>query len=808
MARSGGKMMHSRMRIRDAIPSRRTALAIAVSAVLGGSQGVSGQGLEEIVVTATKREANLQEIPMSVTAFTSDDISKRGFKAFDDYAKHIPGLAIARREPSGSSIVFRGVAASGIQFASNPSSGIYLDEQPITAAGFNPDPRLIDIERLEALSGPQGTLFGDASQSGTLRIITNKPDADQLEGWIDGSASFVDGGDGGYDVSGMANIPLIEGELALRIVGFHSEEAGYVDNVLGTSPGGTFNNLDVVASNVNTTTYYGGRVGLRWTPNDDWTVDATAVFQDVQAEGFGDTDFNRGNALEQVRFQDEQQDENWYQLALTVEANLGFADVLVTGSVFDREVRYDADATDYQFAFQQIHDNTEAYYNAAFATVGYNYINFYDFGGDPRGLATEDVTKNKRWTIEGRIATPADSDSRWQGLVGVFYNKTKSNTLFTSDNTGFGVSPAFYYLNYNGASINGLPPGSFAPTDNWFFGAYDQDIDNLAIFGEVSFDVTENLKITAGGRWFRVERDTTTFLGGLMQSTSPDPLTDFVTTNDSATETENDWVPKVNVTYNIDDDKLVYFTYSEGFRSGGANALRPNSIIPRQFSSDFLTNYEFGAKTTWLDGRLRLNVTGYIMDWNDIQIQVNDPQPTVFQLGIVNFPAAEITGVEVAFAAALIEGWDISGSFAYNDAEIAQDAELFPGVGAPVMASAGAPLPITPDWKASVGVEYTFPTQFLTATPYARFDFTHQGESINALTGLEATVVSPPPTIQEEYQSGNFRVGLETDRWTASLFINNIWDARGRDFVNNRWAKRRSTVSQPRTFGVNVRRRF
>ena len=345
--------MTNSQRRANSFPSRRRAIAVAISTVLVGAHGVNAQ-IEEIVVTATKREANLQDIAVAVTAFTSADIQRRRFEGLDDYANFIPSLSFGSREPGGTSVVFRGVAASGIQYGTNPSSGVYLDEQPITAAGINPDPRLIDIERVEAVSGPQGTLFGDASQSGTLRIITNKPDASEFESWIDVSGSKVDEGDFGYDVSAMANIPLVKDTLALRLVGFRSEEAGYIDNVLGTSPGGTFTNANRVSDDVNTVEYTGGRVALRWLVNDKWTVDATAIFQDVQADdGFGDVNFG-GRDLEQVRFQPESMDEDWYQLALTVQGETPFGDLLVTGSFFDRDFRYDADATAYMAAFQQI----------------------------------------------------------------------------------------------------------------------------------------------------------------------------------------------------------------------------------------------------------------------------------------------------------------------------------------------------------------------------------------------------------------------------------------------------------------------
>src|SRR6056297_914848 len=405
----------------------RSAIAAAVSAALAGPSAFAqtqGDAIEEIVVTATKREESLADIPMSIRAFTTDDIVRQGLEGLDDYVGKIPSLALARREPAGNSVVFRGVAASGIQFGTNPSSGIYLDEQPITAAGLNPDPRLVDIQRVEALSGPQGTLFGDASQSGTLRIITNKPDPTAFDAWVELEANQVSDGDAGYDVSGMLNVPLAEDRLALRLVGFTAEEAGFIDNVLGTSPGGTYTNEEFVEDDINTTTISGGRAALRWFPNDRWTVDTSAIFQSTEADGFGDTDFDR-SGLEQVRFFDERFEEDWYQLALTLEGSTGIGDFLFSVSYFDRDLQYDADGTDYMFAFQQISDAYEAEYTAANGTDHDFY--FYDFGGDVvRGFNIEE-DDSTRFSIEARWSTPEIDDSRWRGIVGLFYQKLEND---------------------------------------------------------------------------------------------------------------------------------------------------------------------------------------------------------------------------------------------------------------------------------------------------------------------------------------------------------------------------------------------
>ncbi|TDJ45216.1 MAG: TonB-dependent receptor, partial [Gammaproteobacteria bacterium] len=199
----------------------KQALGLAISAACAGIPAAQAQAvIEEIIVTSTKREANVQDIPMSITVLTDADIVHQGFKQLDDYIGQIPALSFARREPGGTNVIMRGCAVSGIAFADTATTAVYLDEQPITVAGINPDPRMVDIQRVEALSGPQGTLFGDASQCGTLRILTNKPDTTEFDSWVELTGMTVEHGSTGYDLSAMVNIPLAGNKLALRLVGF------------------------------------------------------------------------------------------------------------------------------------------------------------------------------------------------------------------------------------------------------------------------------------------------------------------------------------------------------------------------------------------------------------------------------------------------------------------------------------------------------------------------------------------------------------------------------------------------------------
>ena len=737
-------------------------------------------GLGEVIVTATKRAERLQDVSESISAFDTTDIAMRGLDKIDDVAKYIPGLSLAQREPGGTTIVFRGVASSGIQFGAVSSSALYLDEQPITQSGRSPDPRFIDIERIEALRGPQGTLYGASSQSGTLRVITNKPDASGFDAWAEAQVNQVEDGDTGYDISAMLNIPLAD-RLALRLVGFAAEDAGYIDNVLSTSLGGTFDNADVVEEDINSIETTGARAALRLEASDNVDLTLGLIYQDLTANGHGDMSRGAGD-LNQRRFENEGLEDEWYQAALTLNASTGIGDLTIAASYFDRDFFYEADASAYEFSFNQS-----------------GYV-VYDFGGDPRGFATNDEV-TEITTFEARLQSNNDAGSRWSWLGGVFYSKEESHTQFNSFVRGYADTPAFAYFQYYNAY-----DALLEPTDQWWLGVYDTELEQIAVFGEVSLDVSENFTITAGGRWFEYDR---TF--DLLQE-APLGFQGFSRTDAQTRTKDDDIVGKINLTYRIDDDRMVYFTWSEGFRNGGANPVRPNSVLPREFSPDTLTNWELGAKTEWLDNRLRLNVAAYHMSWDDFAVQIEDPQPAVFQLGFVNLPTAEIDGFEAEFTFAVNDAWQIDATLGYNDAQISEATVLAledeNGNVFTREVEKGARLPLTPEWSGALGIEWRGRGQLMNAQPFARLDLAYVGEVVSNLEGFESVVGQAGASTLADYGTGDFRIGLEGERWTGSLFVDNVADERAVTFRNNRWAKPRFSIIQPRTYGLQLRYHF
>jgi len=818
----------NRARKPNALHGQKRALVTAISAALASAQSAIAQetppppaGLEEIVVTATKRAERLQDVPISVTAFGTEEIEKRGFDGIKDYAAFVPSLSFSTREPGGTSVIFRGVATSGISFASNSSSAIYLDEQPITSAGDNPDPRLVDIERIEALSGPQGTLFGASSQSGTLRIITNKPNTQEYDAWVDVGASTVEEGDTGYDISAMVNVPLVEDKLALRFVGFKAEEAGYIDNVLGQSPAtcpshlqpvmgcsGPFNNAPHfdnsanVESDINAIEYLGGRGALRWDINEDWSLDFTALFQNTAVKGFTDLDPGVGD-LEQVRFENEELTDDWWQVGVTLGGDVGFADAVVSLAYFERNFRYEADNTTYEFNFGQF---------AAYS--GYLWYDFSPFdpnnfppadpaelGGDPRGIAF-DHRKDDRTSLEARLSS--HGESRWSWIAGIFYNKESGHTTFDAFMRGYDQTNSFQYYSYYEVGLSGQP---LDPTEVWFLGIYDTSLEEGAVFGEVGYDLTDHFTVTAGGRWFQYDE---TF--SLIQN-QPTDFSGYTLLDRETKSDDGDFVSKLNLSYKFDEGRMVYFTWSEGFRNGGSTPVRDRSVLPGTYQPDLLTNYELGAKTEWLDRRLRLNLTAYYMTWDDIQIQVEDPQPGVFALAVVNFPEAEISGGDAQLEWLALDNLTLGATLSYNDAQLAESSTLcFPNPpGADVClptVEKGTPLPLTPDWKATFNLDYGFSQQLLNAAPFFRFDYSYIGEAVNSLAGFESITFGIRSNVLDAYDEANLQIGLESDRWTATFSVENIWDERAEQFINNRWGSPRISINQPRTIGLTFRYGF
>jgi outer membrane receptor for ferrienterochelin and colicin len=412
-----------------------TPVAYAVSFALTGHYAPAALAqtpsadLDAVIVTARKREETLLDIPQEIQTLSQQQLERANLGTVEDFSRFVPSLTVNGVAPGRSAIYFRGVADDSSSFIADSSAAIYLDEQPLTQSALQPEVRLVDIERIEALPGPQGTLYGASSQSGTLRYITNKPDPTGFHADVSVDGHSVDKGDEGYEVSGVLNLPVGD-NTAIRLVGFTARDAGFIDNVLGESLGGTFDNADVVEEDVNHIEYVGGRAAVRWLAGDNWTVDAGVVHQQMDANTYAEDNVVRtGGEYTNVRFLDEDREDEWTQLSLTLQGDLGWGQFTSASSYFTRDISYFQDNTDYTF-----------YLSNAF---GVYYAN-YDLGPDPRGLGWYDRDYADRFAQEFRLQGETE---RVTWIAGLFYEKLENGFDFLTRVEDYENTPSFQFWN-------------------------------------------------------------------------------------------------------------------------------------------------------------------------------------------------------------------------------------------------------------------------------------------------------------------------------------------------------------------------
>lgn len=784
---------------REELPVK-SALAAAVSVAVAGyadevqAQGATTSGIEEITVTARKREESLQDVSASIQAMTGEDLKRQGLLNLEDTIRMIPSMSSVGATAGANKIIFRGVSDNPGAFIAASSAALYVDEQPLTQFSINPEPRMVDIERVEALAGPQGTLYGDSSQSGTLRIITNKPDPSGFSAAADFMLRTGDDSDASHEVSGVLNMPLVDDKFAIRLMGFTAHDGGFVDNVLGVSPmQGTKDNSNVVEDDFNGVDHVGGRLAAKWFVNDDWSAMLSTIYQKSEADGRNDYDPTVGD-LKTVKFFKDTRDDEWTQAALTVEGRIGNVDVISITSYFDRDIDYVFDRTEYSAYFNY---NTCPYY-AAYCWSG---STLYD--QDTVGFNTL-VQENERFTQELRLSQTGEN-YRW--VVGAFYEDKSEHWEYRAITPEFLSTLSYYYWTVG----LGYTPSNTDPS--WWLSVDDTDWDQWAVFGNFSYDFNEQLSGEIGLRYFDQDMDRTYFVDKpfiIAPGVWPD-VTNPQGGND-------DVVPKLTLTYRLDEEKMVYALYSEGWRAGGANRNRtPFTFLPQSYEPDKLKNYEIGAKTRWLDGKLQVNATVFYGEWEDYQIEVVDPSDRVcgpteipdvdlcgqpFQVMVANVGDAEQTGVELEVRAAPSDRLDLGLNLAYVNAETAED--FF--VTTPV--AKGTQLPNVPEWKFNGYAQYTWPV-FNDKNMYVRGQYSWQDESRNQLEDFphEPGVSNNATFIQSSYGILDLKAGLQSVEWTLEAFASNVTDERANlfdspYFFDTFFGGRRVNTNRPREFGV------
>ena len=747
------------------------AYAHAASLALTGSYAPSAfaqdatAGLEVVIVTARKREETLLEIPQEIQAIGQQEMERANISTVQDLQRFVPSMTYIATTPGVATIYFRGVADGSSSFTADSSAAVYLDEQPLTQSQLQPEVRLVDIERIEALPGPQGTLYGSSSQSGTLRYITNKPDPSGYYADVRLNGNTVDHGDSGYGLSGVLNLPVGE-NTAIRLVGFSARDAGFIDNVRGESLGGTFDNADVVDKDANAVEYLGGRAAVRWLAGENWMVDVSVAYQQLDANtNTEDNVLRAGRELAVVRFLDEFRSDAWTQLALTLHGDLGWGVLTSATSYFTRDIDELRDNTDDRFYTSGLADpilctDDPTWLNCAFA-----------YGPDPAGLGAQNKEVTNRVAQEFRI-TGATKETTW--IAGLFYEHMEDRFEYFSRVENYEDTQAFDFWN----SEHGVQPGTTDNSDYSLKG--DQVTEQIAVFGELGYSPNDRLTFTAGLRWFDHTRERGFFFY------QPNGNVAYGLGENKAST--SDITKKLSVQYNISQDAMVYALFSDGFRAGGRNDTAPGGVLPADYDPDFLDNYELGFKSRWDGGRYTFTFTAFKMKWEDYQVEAVDPGalPEFFVIMVTNIGNAEIEGISADSTAHLGDSLDIGLNFQLLDPRVTQGNAL-------VGAQTGDRLPFSPEEKGAVWLEYTFPREIAGGHVYNRFQWTYTGKMLNGVS---------QPSTQPAYQISDFKVGFETEDWEIYAYVDNLTNERA-ILVDAQFALPGTVlINSPRTWGL------
>ncbi len=752
------------------------------------AQDASGVSLEEVVVTAQKRSENLQDVPVSIQALGEAKLEQLQIANFVDYVKYLPSVSFTTAGPGFSQVYMRGVASGAVpnHSGSLPSVGVYLDEQPITTIQGALDVHVYDIARLEALAGPQGTLYGASSQAGTLRIITNKPSTAGYSAGVDVEVNQVDGDDTGHVEEAFVNIPLSD-TVAVRLVGWNQETAGYIDNVKGTrtytrgdtDPTNdlTISNAGIASDNYNGTITRGYRAALRAELGENWVITPQVMGQRTKTSGIFAYDPSVGD-LKVTHFYPEASDDKWTQAALTIEGQIANLDVTYAGSFLKRDVDTRSDYTDYSYFYDQ---------------VGYGFYWTNDTGGlaNPSQYITgHDGYKKESHEI--RIATPDDKRLRFIG--GVFYQRQQHNIK--------------QRYKIDGISTDIEVPGY---SDTIWLTAQQRVDRDYAAFGEATFDITPKLTAMAGVRFFKADNSLEGYFGFASAAANcfrTGGVNGAPCTNLDKRVKETGNSPKLTLTYKFDSNKLAYVTYSKGFRPGGIN--RRGTLPPYQ--ADYLKNYEFGWKTSWMENRVRWNGAAFIEDWQNFQFSILGPSGLT---EIRNANQARIKGLESDVTLAVARGFTINASAAYTDAKLtANYCGSTDTAGNPItdcaspQAPDGASLPLTPKFKANLTARYDFDLG-----PYESFI---QASMVNQTGNWTELRTADRNTMgrQAGYTLLDVSGGMTRDDWSMSVYIKNLTDKRaslGRYAecaVSTCGPQPYVVPNQPRTIGLKVGRKF
>jgi iron complex outermembrane recepter protein len=762
--------------------------------------------LEEVVVTAQKRTEDLQKVPISLQVLSGETLQEHQVTSFDDYAKFLPSVSFQSLGPGQSQIYFRGIASGGdgLHAGSLPATGVYLDEIPVTTVGNTLDVHTYDIARVEALAGPQGTLYGASSLSGTLRIITNKPDPTAFSAGYDVKGDKYGKGNGGGQVEGFINVPLSD-KMAIRLVGFYDHQGGYINNVysqdtigFGVPDAGipntpvAYDNSPVVKARQNPVDTYGGRAALKIDLNDNWSIMPQLIAQGQQAQGDFTFDPRKGD-LNVSDYHSSNNQDRWYQSAMTVEGKVANFDVVYSGGWFQRKVDNTVDYSGYTIGYDaaaQLPGATANY--DRFVTPAGTLANPFQY--------TANHDKYTKMSHELRVSSP--QDYRFRATAGLFYQRQTDliRAEFRADDL-----PLSY-------AVDGSP-------DILYLSQQIRVDRDYAAFTEMNFDVTSKLKLTAGIRKFYVNNTLYGFFGfnsGNSGEGSCNPAVSAATIipnflpciNTDKKVVQNGETHKISVAYQFDNDRMMYATYSTGFRPGGNN----RRVGVASYGSDTITNLETGWKTAWLDNRIRFNGALFYERWKGVQLAVTGANGIT---SIVNVGTAAVKGIESEVSWLALDALTLSASATYvnarttqNFCNVDQTTEQITHDCADPNAPAGTQLPVTPKLKANGTARYKF--KVMDYESFVQGSVVHQGTSTSQLdVGLNQLMGDLP-----HFTTFDMSAGTGMHNWKVEAYVENVFDKRGElgrtaqcaaDYCYSHY---RSYPIKPMNFGVKFGQKF
>ncbi len=780
----------------------RSILSTAVAAVIAAStamNAVAENMLEEVIVTSTKRgEFNVQSLAEAIHAIDSASMRAKNQIDFEDIAGSVPGLQFQDLGPGDKEYIIRGINGNGPAVV-----GAYFDEYVITASdqqdggGKNAPIKLVDLERVEVLNGPQGTLYGANSMAGNIRFISKKADSSEFDAFVSGDFSDTDEGGSNYTVTGMVNLPIAENVLAARLVGWYTDNDGWIDQPRREIAPEQYGRND----DINSEETQGIRLGVRWTPNDRWLFDGLAMYQEMDIGGS-----SRFTAKGSPVWTEQSEAIAEFGMPFTPLPGLplgtpgnDFINTDVTANnrdddvtLFGATLQYSADYGTFSLA--------SSYYKHEIDFV-FDSTPILSFFEVPATGVTVQPQTYETTMIEARFAS--DYDGLFNFVGGLYYQKDENDfEVHVVSTDGRGNPMPWDELNSN----------DFFGGGTAFFGRFRNDeIEQYAAFGEATYEFSDRLRLMVGLRYFDIDVEaiqaTTHAFGGAPSEVAGKIIGQTINGNDIGLlkQDDSDFVPKVSLSYDVSDDVMVYGLYSEGFRVGGINngnqPFAPG--IPDTYDSDELQNYELGIKSRLMDQQLQMNASLFWIEWDDIQVEPRDPAGNI--PFTTNGGAAEVGGVEwsVAFLPLDSLRLDFNGTY-YFTSELSEDQPLLPGASPTVITGLdGDDLPNVPEWQLYFSANYS--TQLFGRPLSLIGDVTYRDES-----NTEFRTDSPFNIELDSFTVVNLYANLEvTEQVTFGLYVKNATDELALyDGIGTFQDPQALIANRPRTYGATVRWQF